>query len=687
MKKSIKVSVICSVYNREKYIHKCVDSILNSSLKDIELILIDNGCEDDCPRIIDEYAKQDSRVIAVHNPKGSTYGKALNQGINLAHGKYIGIVESDDFIHPDMYKKLYNKAEQSEADVVFSGFYVHNSNGDNANHIHNTQIFTNSDDNKLFTITDYPFLLTCHQSIWSKLYRADFLKKIKFDEKGRYIDSAFMVDVCCSTKKIIALKEPLYYYCDDNPDASQSNARSDKSLMKIMDDWEFAKKRLKHYGMYDVLKEAFYYQASKASIRFYKNIANKYKHEFFKKYCKFLSELKKDKDFKYVYFENWRKKFFQNVLRNNYRATLYDDYKGFHLFKIPLFEKYTDGNRMVKKLFGIKIYEKIIKPDCIKRKYLYGILRSLNQTNSYVFRFLGIPLYRKTQNDNCIRISFFDLFIFCKKKSLSYQDVINIMQNRIDLLTQQINKCMSKLNDIPDYIQAIHVNRNAFEKYRGIYAGKRVVLCATGPTLEYYKPIDGAIHVGVNRAFKYDNVDFDYLFAQDEFPEGMSKINNYRNGKCKKFYGVISQNRASVVEKEVSRIAPVNINRANATPYILADTPNMYWPYDLAFEPIGDFQGTVFSALQFILYTQPSEIYLVGCDCSFGQKHSKKQESYNYQMNSWKIFADVVGKLYPNISVFSVNPIGLRGMFFDVYTRDFLQKHPEIDTDDIEVLE
>lgn len=69
----IKVSIICSVYNREKYIRQCVDSILKQSLRDIELILIDNGCNDNCPKIIDEYAQIDSRVVPVHNKQGTTY--------------------------------------------------------------------------------------------------------------------------------------------------------------------------------------------------------------------------------------------------------------------------------------------------------------------------------------------------------------------------------------------------------------------------------------------------------------------------------------------------------------------------------------------------------------------------------------------------------------------------------------
>ena len=663
MKKSIKVSIICSVYNREKYINQCVDSILNSSLKDIELILIDNGCSDACPQIIDEYAKKDKRVIAVHNPMGSTYGYALNLGISMAQGKYIGIVESDDFIHHDMYKKLYDKAEKSKADVVFSGFFIHNARGDFTGHIHNKQIFENSDDKKLFSIKDYPFLLTCHQSIWAKLYRADFLKKIKFDEKGRYIDSAFIVDVCCSTIKIIAFQEALYYYCDDNPDASQSNTRSDKSLMRIIDDWEFAKTRLKHYGMYDILKEAFYYQASKASIRFYEYINKKYKKEFFNKYRKFLSELKQDKDFQYIYFEDNRKKFFQNVMANNFRATLYDEYKSFDLFRIPLFEKYIINDKVVKKLFGIKVYEKITKPDFIQRKFLYGLL-------SYSIHD-GLKKYR-----------LFGILEFCFVSRKTIKKHIDIL--RIDTFNLYF---LQKSN-----IQAAELHRDTFLEYKNKYNGASIAVIGSGPTLSYSKIDKNFIKIGVNRVFLKDDIDLDYLFIQDYLKGGdMDAANNYRPESCVKFYGILPENRYNYVKESIRRISNEDICAAHAKPYIIEDCVRRNWANVLEIEPIGDWCGCVFSAMQFALYTNPKKIYLFGCDCSNnGHFHSERADVVNssnlsYQYNSWISFKAHVERYYPNIEIISVNPVGLRGMFHDVYTREFLQKHPEIKN--VEVLE
>jgi len=121
-----KVSIIVPIYGVEKYIHECVDSILVQTLKEIEIILVDDGSKDNCPAIVDEYAKKDSRVIAIHQENGG-YGKAVNHGLKVATGEYIGIVESDDFIEPNMFEELYELAKSNNVEVVKSDFYKYYS--------------------------------------------------------------------------------------------------------------------------------------------------------------------------------------------------------------------------------------------------------------------------------------------------------------------------------------------------------------------------------------------------------------------------------------------------------------------------------------------------------------------------------------------------------------------------------
>ena len=118
-----KVSVIIPIYNVEKYLQECLDSVIDQTLKDIEIILVDDGSPDNCPRICDEYAQKDARIKVIHKENGG-YGSAVNRGLEEATGEYIGIVEPDDYIDSDMYEDLYNIAQTNNADIVKSDHYT-----------------------------------------------------------------------------------------------------------------------------------------------------------------------------------------------------------------------------------------------------------------------------------------------------------------------------------------------------------------------------------------------------------------------------------------------------------------------------------------------------------------------------------------------------------------------------------
>ncbi|MBQ6708633.1 MAG: glycosyltransferase family 2 protein [Clostridia bacterium] len=111
------ISVIVPVYNAEKYLHKCVDSILNNTYSDIEVILVDDGSPDNSPAICDEYAQKDSRVKVIHK-KNARASAARNDGLKLAQGEYISFVDSDDWIESDMLEKMFSTAKKYNADMV-----------------------------------------------------------------------------------------------------------------------------------------------------------------------------------------------------------------------------------------------------------------------------------------------------------------------------------------------------------------------------------------------------------------------------------------------------------------------------------------------------------------------------------------------------------------------------------------
>ena len=144
-----KVSIILPTYNVEKYFRQCLESVINQTLVDIEIIPVDDGSPDNCGKIMDEYAQKDSRIKPIHQQNGG-YGKAVNAGINAATGEYIGIIETDDWCNPDMFEKLYNQAKRMNADICKADFNYYL--GENKYKFNNT-IHLVSDENKVFNIS------------------------------------------------------------------------------------------------------------------------------------------------------------------------------------------------------------------------------------------------------------------------------------------------------------------------------------------------------------------------------------------------------------------------------------------------------------------------------------------------------------------------------------------------------
>lgn len=115
-----KVSIVVPVYNVEKYLDRCVASLQNQTLEDIEIILVDDGSPDKCPQLCDEYARQDRRIHVVHK-QNAGLGMACNSGLEIAKGEYIAFCDSDDWVDSDMYRSLYEVATAEKAQMVFSG--------------------------------------------------------------------------------------------------------------------------------------------------------------------------------------------------------------------------------------------------------------------------------------------------------------------------------------------------------------------------------------------------------------------------------------------------------------------------------------------------------------------------------------------------------------------------------------
>lgn len=242
---SVKVSVIVPVYKSERYLVQCLESILCQSLREIEVIIVDEGDLDRCRQIIDYYEAADPRVIAVHEKNGG-YGASVNKGIDRARGEYLGIVEADDFVDCEMYEGMYEHARRLAADVVRCSFAYHYSGEAPRVYELSDFITERSPVGRTFSVRDFPAMLGTHPAIWSGLYRTEYMrgKGIRCNEaKGAgYIDGVFRLDTLINTDRVAWLPTPYYHYRRDNDLAS--SALKNWNLSVSLQRWKELHQRL-----------------------------------------------------------------------------------------------------------------------------------------------------------------------------------------------------------------------------------------------------------------------------------------------------------------------------------------------------------------------------------------------------------------------------------------------------------
>ena len=169
-----KISIIVPIYNVNKYLRQCLNSLVNQTLKNIEIICINDGSTDNSLEIIMEYMI-DNRIIII-NKSNSGYGNSMNQGIDFVSGKYIGIVESDDFVDIDMFGFLYNFTDNGNIDMVRSDYFAY-FNEQEINKVEFNII--KSIYNKTFNPIEFPNIFLININIWAEIYKKDLIIKNK----------------------------------------------------------------------------------------------------------------------------------------------------------------------------------------------------------------------------------------------------------------------------------------------------------------------------------------------------------------------------------------------------------------------------------------------------------------------------------------------------------------------------
>lgn len=201
------ISIIIPVYKVEKYLEKCIESVLKQTYTNLQIILVDDGSPDNCGKICDEYAKKDSRIEVIHKINGGL-SDARNVGINRANGRYIGFVDSDDYIKEDMYEKLINLIKEYDADISICNLYdVIDGNECIRNKENGIREYSRIDILKEILLDK-----NIQSYAWNKLYKKELFDEIKYPIGKKYEDIGTTFYLFEKCNKIVVTSEPEYYY-------------------------------------------------------------------------------------------------------------------------------------------------------------------------------------------------------------------------------------------------------------------------------------------------------------------------------------------------------------------------------------------------------------------------------------------------------------------------------------------
>ena len=336
-----KISVVVPVYNVEKYLRKCIDSIINQTYKNLEIILVDDGSPDKCGEICDEYAKKDDRIKVIHK-KNAGVSSARNDGIDNATGEYIIFVDSDDWLEDNAIEIMVDKLNEYDYDCVFCNFYM-NTKKDKKVRDFLDENYKNDDIyNNIFKIINLPNF----NSPWSKLFKAKIIK-----ENNLYFpkdipiceDGIFFISYIENIKSIVFVSEPVYNYSVTNASSAMVKYHRDYyKYIKIFTDT--LKKVLMSNSVYstsendwqkfvsvniDMLLSHYLFKSPnlKDTAKNIQNVISEFKEEINHFFIsgsltkKEIKVLKENRNFLFVLL--WRKRNFVRLYKHKLKLKLY----------------------------------------------------------------------------------------------------------------------------------------------------------------------------------------------------------------------------------------------------------------------------------------------------------------------------------------------------------------------------
>ena len=247
----IKVSVIVPVYNTENYLEKCLDSLVKQTLKDIEIIVINDCSTDNSKKILEKYKNKYNNIKLINNTKNKGIGYNRNLGIEKAKGKYVSFIDSDDYVEHNMLEEMYNKAEKENLDIVMCNFYKMLEKDDGTtieiSSKHQIPFFENT------ALIDRPrLLLDVELAPWNKIFKKDLINDIRFPQDIKYEDTVFVVKAMAKAKTIGMIDKKFNYYLVRN---TSETGVMDKKVFDILTITKMIVEELKSKDYYDVIEK------------------------------------------------------------------------------------------------------------------------------------------------------------------------------------------------------------------------------------------------------------------------------------------------------------------------------------------------------------------------------------------------------------------------------------------------
>jgi len=259
-----KVSIIIPVYNTEQYLRQCLDSVINQTFKDIEIIVVNDNSTDGSYDIIKEYAKKDDRFIVINLIQTKEQGNARNEGLKIAKGKYITFIDSDDWVRNDFVEVLYNEIERNDLDVVSASQYFY----DNLQKqivdmkVAPAKVLNKCSVENLLIPKVELFIIP----VWQKIYRKQFLDDNKITFKlCWHEDDVFLFETLIKTEKIKFIDDKIYFYRINRENSSVYGMNRDFTLFNAFDE---LKKMLIENDKYEEYKKIYYqYISTRTAIK------------------------------------------------------------------------------------------------------------------------------------------------------------------------------------------------------------------------------------------------------------------------------------------------------------------------------------------------------------------------------------------------------------------------------------